>query len=78
MPDALPSPHVLAEQAYLVARGVRRLSLAGHCHLPDDADVALLTLATELEPTQSRAPFRLSWITVTALRALGTRTQDRP
>jgi hypothetical protein len=49
MPDALPSADALTEQAYLVARGVRRLSLAGHCHLPDDATVALLTVATELE-----------------------------
>jgi hypothetical protein len=48
-PDALPSTETLAEQAYLVARGVRRISLAGHCHLPDGPEVALLTLATELE-----------------------------
>jgi hypothetical protein len=50
MRDALPSPDTLAEQAYLVARGVRPLALAGHCHLPEaDVDVALLTVATELE-----------------------------
>jgi hypothetical protein len=50
MPDALPSPDALAEQAYLVARGVRRISLAGHCHLPDAGlSITLLTLATELE-----------------------------
>jgi hypothetical protein len=50
MPDALPAADTLAEQAYLVARGVRHVSLAGHCHLPDD-DVAgaLLTVATEIE-----------------------------
>ncbi|HEY4451551.1 MAG TPA: hypothetical protein VGN13_08155 [Solirubrobacteraceae bacterium] len=50
MPDALPSPDALAEQAYLVARGVRRMSLAGHLHLPEEAaEVALLTVATEVE-----------------------------
>jgi hypothetical protein len=50
MPDKLPSAELLTEQAYLVARGVRRLSLAGHCHLPDvEPVVALLTIATELE-----------------------------
>jgi hypothetical protein len=43
----LPPGEVLAEQAYLVARGVRRLSLAGHC-AADDAD-ALLRVATEVE-----------------------------
>jgi len=47
MPDALPSRELLAEQAYLVARGVRRLSLADTA--PDDVDLALLTLASELE-----------------------------
>ena len=50
MPDALPSAEVLTEQAYLVARGVRPLSLAEHCHLPADQQaVALLRVATELE-----------------------------
>jgi hypothetical protein len=49
LPDALPSGEALSEQAYLVARGVRRMSLAGHCHLPDEPDVALMTVATELE-----------------------------
>ena len=29
--DCLPSDDLLAEQAYLVARGVRPLALAGHC-----------------------------------------------
>lgn len=43
------SDDVLAEQSYLVARGVRRLSLAGHCHVtPDDPDV-LLRVATRVE-----------------------------
>jgi hypothetical protein len=46
----LPSDEVLAEQAYLVARGVRRISLAGHSHLPhEDPEIALLCAATELE-----------------------------
>jgi hypothetical protein len=46
----MPSPQTLIEQAYLVARGVRPLSLAGHCQLPaQDATVRLLKVATELE-----------------------------
>jgi hypothetical protein len=52
MPDepGLPHAEVLAEQAYLVARGVRRLSLAGHCHLPsEEPALVLLGVATELE-----------------------------
>jgi hypothetical protein len=49
MPDALPSADALAEQAYLVARGVRSLALAGHCHLSDSPVIALLTIATEVE-----------------------------
>lgn len=50
MSDPLPSADALAEQAYLVARGVRRLSLAGHCHLPgDDVAAALLGVATAIE-----------------------------
>lgn len=43
------SDDALAEQAYLVARGVRRLSLAGHTHVADDASDELLRLATEIE-----------------------------
>lgn len=43
----LPTKEVLREQVYLVARGVRVLALAGHCHL-SDAD-ELLRLATALE-----------------------------
>jgi hypothetical protein len=46
---ALPSDELLAEQAYLVARGVRSLSLAGHCHLPADDDDAALRIATHVE-----------------------------
>ena len=46
---SLPSEEVLTEQAYLVARGVRPLSLAGHCHLPEDDPAALLRVATHLE-----------------------------
>lgn len=45
----LSSDEVLTEQAYLVARGVRRLSLAGHCHLTADDPDVLLRLATQLE-----------------------------
>lgn len=44
---ALPHGDVLAEQAYLVARGVRRLSLAGHAHADDE--VELLRIATDVE-----------------------------
>jgi hypothetical protein len=44
----LSSDEILAEQAYLVARGVRRLSLAGHCHPNDDPDL-LLRVATRIE-----------------------------
>ncbi|HEY4894946.1 MAG TPA: hypothetical protein VII01_02550 [Solirubrobacteraceae bacterium] len=48
--DALPSGELLAEHAYLVARGVRRIALAGHCHLPDaQSEISLLTVATEIE-----------------------------
>jgi hypothetical protein len=46
---ALPSEEVLIEQAYLVARGVRPLSLVGHCHLPEDDDAAVLSIATHVE-----------------------------
>ena len=45
---SLPSEDVLREQAYLVARGVRPLSLAGHCH-PGDMPDLLLRIATQLE-----------------------------
>jgi len=45
--DWVPSSEVLREQAYLVARGVRPLSLAGHCHV-GVGDV-LLRLATQVE-----------------------------
>jgi len=44
---SLPSEEVLREQAYLVARGVRPLSLAGHCFL-GEGDL-LLRVATHLE-----------------------------
>lgn len=48
-PEAsLPSEEVLREQAYLVARGVRPLSLAGHCHVISQSDL-LLRMATHLE-----------------------------
>jgi hypothetical protein len=46
---ALPSEEVLIEQAYLVSRGVRPLSLAGHCHLRGAATDDLLRMATHLE-----------------------------
>jgi hypothetical protein len=46
---SLPGKEVLAEQAYLVARGVRQLSLAGHCQLPEGDPTALLTVATHVE-----------------------------
>ena len=51
MPDQirLPAKEVLAEQAYLVARGVRPLSLAGHCQLLVDGSTLLLRVATHLE-----------------------------
>jgi hypothetical protein len=57
----LSSDDALAEQAYLVARGVRRLSLAGHAHVADDASDELLRLATQIErhATQSAIPFVL-------------------
>jgi hypothetical protein len=42
----LASDDLLAEQSYLVARGVRPLALAGHVHV-DDAD--LLRIATCVE-----------------------------
>lgn len=45
----LSSDDALAEQAYLVARGVRRLSLAGHSHVADDASDELLRVATRIE-----------------------------
>jgi hypothetical protein len=44
--DAIPSDDLLAEQAYLVARGVRPLSLVGHC----EADpMTMLRVATRIE-----------------------------
>jgi len=45
---SLPVDEVLREQAYLVSRGVRQLSLAGHCHVDADSD-GLLGVATHLE-----------------------------
>jgi hypothetical protein len=45
----LPSDGVLREQAYLVSRGVRPLSLAGHCLLVDGDENLLLRTATQLE-----------------------------
>lgn len=47
--NSLPSEDVLREQAYLVARGVRPLSLAGYCHTFDADEHVLLRLATQLE-----------------------------
>lgn len=46
---SLPAEEVLSEQAYLVSRGVRPLSLAGHCHLPEGDSALLLRMATHLE-----------------------------
>ena len=43
----LPPDEVLFEQAYLVARGVRPLSLAGHVHVDDES--SLLAIATRIE-----------------------------
>ncbi len=56
-PDELPGDELLREHAYLVARGVRPLSLAGHLHI-DGPDVALF-IATRVERhTQPQAvPF---------------------
>lgn len=45
----LPCDEVLAEQAYLVARGVRQLSLAGHCHIAKGDPAVLLAVATQVE-----------------------------
>lgn len=45
--EAVPSDDVLREQAYLVARGVRPLSLAGHVQIEDG--VGLLSIATKIE-----------------------------
>lgn len=44
----VPPGETLREHAYLVARGVRPLSLAGHCHVDEDPDL-LLRVATDLE-----------------------------
>jgi hypothetical protein len=44
----MPSAETLREHAYLVAGGVRPLSLAGHCHPDEDPDL-LLRVATDLE-----------------------------
>jgi thiamine monophosphate synthase len=52
----VPSDDLLAEQAYLVARGVRTLSLVGHC----DADqMTMLRVATRIEQAtcQGAVPF---------------------
>lgn len=45
--EQIPSDEVLREQSYLVARGVRCLSLAGHC--TDAEELELLRIATTLE-----------------------------
>jgi hypothetical protein len=60
-PDLVaPTGEVLREHAYLVARGVRRLSLAGHCHTADEPN-ALLRIATcvEGEAEANAIPFVL-------------------
>jgi hypothetical protein len=44
----LPSEDALREQAYLVARGVRPLSLAGHCRVGCEPDL-MLRVATHVE-----------------------------
>ena len=44
----VPAEDTLREHAYLVARGVRPLSLAGHCLADADPDL-LLRVATNLE-----------------------------
>ncbi len=44
----LPCDELLREQAYLVARGVRLLSLVGHLHT-EGSQLLLLRVATELE-----------------------------
>ena len=44
--ELLPSSDLLAEQAYLVARGVRPLSLVGHCAADP---MLMLRVATEVE-----------------------------
>ncbi len=46
-PWVIPSDDVLCEHAYLVARGVRPLSLAGHLEIEDE--VSLLSIATKIE-----------------------------
>jgi len=46
--EVLPIEEVLREHSYLVARGVRRLSLAGHCHTDGSPDL-FLRLATQVE-----------------------------
>ncbi len=47
--SSLPLEEVLREQAYLVSRGVRPVSLAGHCHVAEAAPDGLLRMATQLE-----------------------------
>jgi hypothetical protein len=44
--ELLPSDDLLTEQAYHVARGVRPLSLVGHC---DSDPMTLLRVATQIE-----------------------------
>jgi hypothetical protein len=46
---SLPPGEVLREQSYLVSRGVRPLSLAGHCHIAEGESDVLLRIATHLE-----------------------------
>ena len=52
----LPSPELLEEQSYLVARGVRAIALVGHC--PTDGDL-MLRVSTRLESAghQGAIPF---------------------
>lgn len=45
----MPPDELLREHAYLVARGVRPVSLVGHLHVGDDDASTLLRIATQLE-----------------------------
>jgi hypothetical protein len=53
----VPSPDVLVEHAYLVARGVRPLAIAGHFPTGSASLLRIATLIEAAAPNEDAAPF---------------------